>query len=462
MVNDKKKGSFFKKPLIVLTMILAVSVSGFLFYESGFSLEVNFNGEVVGYAKDSEIVDSALALVESDVSETFGKEAYFEKEVLTEKVRGHKKDVVDSQILSGAMAHTIDIYKPATVIKIDDKETVVVESESVANEILTVLKKPFEESKEGGKVLDVFFVQEVEVISKDVLVDEILSFDSALLPFRIKAAKPQEINNEETIEVSNLLAENTEELVNLTVDKDKSKVKPTSRMAFDVEGLSLDVVSIEEEVEVETVDFETVEEEDSTIYKGEKEVKQEGVEGEKEITFKATYINGKQDSKEEVSEKITVEPEDKIISVGTKVRPVATPTYSSPAYSSPAYNGSVAGTVVSEAWVQVNNQVPYVFGGSSTAGFDCSGLTSYVFRRAGINLPHGATAQTGYGSAVSRGDLRAGDLVFFGSGGSINHVGIYIGNGQMIHAPVPGSNVSVASINNSYFAPRYVTARRIG
>ena len=86
--------------------------------------------------------------------------------------------------------------------------------------------------------------------------------------------------------------------------------------------------------------------------------------------------------------------------------------------------------------------VPYVWAGSTPAGFDCSGFTSYVYRQVGINLPHSSFAQSGYGRAVSRADARPGDLMFWGSG----HVGIYVGGNQMIDSSHPGTTIRVRSI----------------
>ncbi len=89
--------------------------------------------------------------------------------------------------------------------------------------------------------------------------------------------------------------------------------------------------------------------------------------------------------------------------------------------------------------------VPYVWGGMSPAGFDCSGLTSYVYAQQGIRLPRTAEEQRMAASPVSMNDLKPGDLVFWGE--PAYHVGIYIGNGQYIHAPQPGQSVSVSSVN---------------
>ena len=92
---------------------------------------------------------------------------------------------------------------------------------------------------------------------------------------------------------------------------------------------------------------------------------------------------------------------------------------------------------------------PYVYGGSTPAGFDCSGFTMYCYSKVGVSLTHNAAAQYSQGKHVSKKNLKKGDLVFFGSStSSINHVGIYIGNGKMIHSPHTGAVVRVESIDN--------------
>jgi peptidoglycan DL-endopeptidase CwlO len=100
---------------------------------------------------------------------------------------------------------------------------------------------------------------------------------------------------------------------------------------------------------------------------------------------------------------------------------------------------------------------PYVWGGASPSGFDCSGLVMYVFAQVGVSLPHSSYAQYGMGSPVSRDQLQPGDLVFFDG---LGHVGIYVGGGSFIHAPHTGDVVKVSSISG-WYASTYVGARRI-
>jgi cell wall-associated NlpC family hydrolase len=98
--------------------------------------------------------------------------------------------------------------------------------------------------------------------------------------------------------------------------------------------------------------------------------------------------------------------------------------------------------------------VPYVWGGASPNGFDCSGLVQYVYAQIGVSLPHHAASDYSLGTPVAQSDLEPGDLVFFSG---LGHMGIYIGDGQMIHAPHTGDVVKISSI----YRGGYVGARRL-
>jgi peptidoglycan DL-endopeptidase LytE len=105
---------------------------------------------------------------------------------------------------------------------------------------------------------------------------------------------------------------------------------------------------------------------------------------------------------------------------------------------------------------------PYVWGGVSPSGFDCSGFTEYVFLKNGIVLPRNSADQFKTGVPVAKSELRKGDLVFFNDTyrSGISHVGIYIGNGQFIHASSGKGSVTISSMSNPYYAQHYAGAKR--
>ncbi|MCS7191498.1 MAG: C40 family peptidase [Armatimonadetes bacterium] len=109
--------------------------------------------------------------------------------------------------------------------------------------------------------------------------------------------------------------------------------------------------------------------------------------------------------------------------------------------------------------------IRYRYGGSSPSrGFDCSGFVYYLLSRHGIRAPHSAAALFRIGKPISKSELKPGDLVFFKNTArrrGITHVGIYIGNGKFIHASSGRGRVTITSLRDSYYAARFVGARRL-
>ncbi len=118
-----------------------------------------------------------------------------------------------------------------------------------------------------------------------------------------------------------------------------------------------------------------------------------------------------------------------------------------------APNGA-AQKAVDTALAQVGD--PYSWGATGPNSFDCSGLTSFSYKAAGISIPRTSKAQSTFGAPVSKANLRPGDLVFFYS--PVSHVGMYIGNGQMVHASRAGKPVAVVNVDSM---PSFSGARRV-
>jgi peptidoglycan hydrolase CwlO-like protein len=126
---------------------------------------------------------------------------------------------------------------------------------------------------------------------------------------------------------------------------------------------------------------------------------------------------------------------------------VSAPVVSAPVVTAPTLSAPT-GDVVSIAAKYIG--VPYVWGGKTPSGFDCSGFTSYVFREAyGIEIGGYTVPQENSGTQIAVSSAQAGDLIFWGSRGATYHVAIYVGGGQYIHAPAPGQTVTYSSYNLS-------------
>lgn len=136
------------------------------------------------------------------------------------------------------------------------------------------------------------------------------------------------------------------------------------------------------------------------------------------------------------------------------------------------YTGSASSAIGDQVVALAMNYlgVRYVYGGASPNGFDCSGFTMYIFKQFGYNLPHSATSQWyESGQYVERSDLQPGDIVLFcdpsrSNGKACSHVGIYIGNGEFIHASSgsSGKYVRISSLNTGYYNTYYKGAKRLG
>jgi cell wall-associated NlpC family hydrolase len=146
---------------------------------------------------------------------------------------------------------------------------------------------------------------------------------------------------------------------------------------------------------------------------------------------------------------------------GGRARPSPFPTPGRHPATTPI-GGPASGSAIVQLAVSFVG-TPYRTGGSTPAGFDCSGLVEYVFARNGVAMPRTVAEQYGVGRSVRRGNLEPGDLVFFHTvSRGASHVGIWLGGDEFVHAPSGRGEVRIEHLSARYWASRYVGARRIG
>jgi cell wall-associated NlpC family hydrolase len=224
--------------------------------------------------------------------------------------------------------------------------------------------------------------------------------------------------------------------------------------------------------EEEAIGFETQEVKTDTLFEGETAVASEGVLGKKKVTRQEVRVNGAFAGAEEINTEILSEPQPEIINVGTKPVPVEEPA-APPAQENNVSNDQntaddsnasdekstpkkekkkvyktpeLGNGIVADAYALLG--IPYKYGGSSpSSGFDCSGLTSYIYKKNGISIPRTASQQSGAGKYVEVSDLQPGDIVCWDRPGTSHHVGIYVGGKKFIHAPQRGDKIRVTSFS---------------
>lgn len=177
---------------------------------------------------------------------------------------------------------------------------------------------------------------------------------------------------------------------------------------------------------------------------------------EEETARKKAEEEAKKKAQEEAKKKAEEEAKKKAAAVTVSK---TSGKSSAPTAVSNAPASSKGQAIVNEAKKYLGTK--YVYGGAAPGGFDCSGLVKYVFAKNGVSLSRTSASQARQGVTVSKNNLQPGDLLFFAKNGRVHHVGIYVGGGQMIHAPHTGSKVKYDSINTAYRQKEFYCAKRV-
>ncbi|MDR0885406.1 MAG: C40 family peptidase [Clostridiales Family XIII bacterium] len=448
---------------VVIAMMASMIINSYAYV-------VKIDGQTVGYVKN----EAEYATLLNEIEENLISEGVDAKEILDQvKVETGTSDKfyedvdkIEAEDLTDTLVDKSNTFANAYEISVGEDNLGIVASATDAQEIEKKLVEKFA-APEGEELVSTDLAEAVAVgkvkteLSKLSNTDEIVD--------KIVAGRNEvqihTVADDDTfwdIALANGLSE--EEILNTNPQIDPLTLKPGDEVKLNKANPYMHYTVVTKATANEPVAFNTVEEESADLYVGESQVKQEGANGEVSITREFTRVNGEITNVTEVSSTVVTAPTDKVILKGTKAKPapvsvaksssnsssrVAAPAYYPP---TPAGDGTKS-SVINIAAAQLGK--PYSFGATGPNAFDCSGFVAYVYNNAGYGFGRGS-AQSMYNrtARVGAGDLQPGDLVFFSgtynAGEPVTHVGIYVGNGTMLHASPRG--IAYDTITSGYHA----------
>lgn len=424
-MKQRKDETIFLSKWIMFCFFLLVDIifaSTLYIFHPGTGYRVDANGNTVGYVKLSPDIQRMEKLIEKELKKEHGEDITYELELDKEYGSILGKEILTEEEIKDSIKEDIQLYGKAYIIKEEGVPKLVVKTEGVAQYVLEQTIDAYkQEDDEGEDEPGEQTGDENEEDSEEESSEEEINFahsveivEANYVPLEMILDKHQALGIVENPDsASDIVMQGDEELRNRSLQTaSRSSLGRAKKPLFDIESVGKETVQ-------EEVPFSQQKIYNDSLYIGTVRVKQEGKSGQKEITYKVTKLNNQVVGKEKVEELLLLEPQDKIVEYGTKtkLRPLVE--------IAKKYMGT-----------------PYVWGGSTPNGFDCSGFTQYVYRESGKRIPRTSGEQAKVGMEISRENLVEGDLVCFPG-----HVGIYVGGGKFIHAPRRGSHVKIDNLD---------------
>lgn len=456
-----------------LCMLMLVSMTGFSLAYSGDSnsvYAVYIDDQQVGTVK---FAARALAIyddVEKALRKSYDEEIFIDSNIYFKELKSGSKIITDEKLLAKTIEEAIDIRINAYSIDIEGKRICYVhthrDAQKVADDIMAPYIKTIEENEET-QLEESIFKEELSFDDELILVDEVISVGEAIQVIlegteTVKEYEVKEGDNIWTIAEANDVAVSVLEEANPEM-KD-AIIQPGDMVKIGKVEKLLTVITKEKTHYQEDIAFETEVKDDNKLEKGRTKIIQEGQKGEKEVMALVTRENGQEVHRDILEEKLVKEAVKQIEAKGTKEKlkaPVVKQSTKKPSSSSSSTpelsRGSGKGQDVVNYAMQFKG-FPYNHGSKGPNSFDCSGFTHYVYSQFGIYLSPSSVAQRSAGTAVAKSDLIPGDIVCFKNG---NHVGLYIGGGNFIHASTYKTGVKISNLNDGKYPSRYVTGRRL-
>ena len=464
---------------IILCIVLVGSMTAFISANSEETVtvyEMYVNNEQVGVTKFAARGLKSYDKAISDLEVQYPDDVSIDSAIHFKEIDANSIALTDEATIAKAIEDAVDITTDSYAIIIDSATVCHVRTLEETEKVMDAIKAPFVqdiEASDNSQLEEVTFKENIQVSKENIAYDLLINEDQALKLLQSSstdAVKYKILEGDSLWTIANANNMHVNDILSINPELDAENIKPGDTINLTSQTNLLAVITTEIVKYNEDILYSTEVRDDKNLAKGKTKVVQQGVNGKKEITTNVVKENGREIDKK-ILEEITIqEPVNKIEAKGTKVKPVvvvaeaphvATTTSSEPTVTD---RGSTRGADIISFAKQFLGK-PYVYAASGPNSFDCSGFTWFVYKHFGFSISRGSSSQRYDGNAVAKADLAPGDIVLFtspNSGGSVGHVGIYIGGGDFIHAS-SGSEmrVKIDTLNSGGYATRYKGARRI-
>lgn len=440
--------------MILLILILAGMTTPITAYTEDLSdiYIMYVNNQQVGVVKFPARALSIYDNVERRQRRGYQEEVFIDSEIHFKKVNAGANKITEDDILAKAIVDVIDINVDAYSININGTKVGYVKSTEEGQKVVDLIMEPYiekVEQRENSQLKDVKLKQDIQFEYEVTSIGNVLNQEDAmgLILHGSEQLKEYKVKQGDTLwQIARKNGVSLSDLEIANPDLEGDIIQPGDIIKIGKQEKLLTVITQEEMQYSMEIPFETETRTDNKLERGRTRIVQQGKAGQRDIVALVTREDGQEVGRDILEEKVVKEPVKHIQVKGTYVKPLILPD-----------RGTVSGSgsdVVAYAKRFLNYR--YVFATAGPRTFDCSGFVKYVYGHFGVQLYHSAAVQQTMGVAVSAKNLRPGDLVYFKKP---IHIGIYIGNGQFIHAANSKRGVVIDPLNTN--SSWYAGARRI-
>lgn len=315
------KKKYIPHLLVLFVAILTCSA----IYFSTLYYEVNIDGKVIGVVKNKKAVYNLIEDMKTKIQKEFKKDVTIDQKITFNKIRGSKDKLTSSNVLKENLNNVVDLKTSGYAISVNGKDVVFLKDEKSAQTVLSKIKNLGLDNSQGKSIKESKFMEKVEIKEKEAKVTNIKNSKEAYNYLLTGSDNIQKyiVKNGDTLwTISKKYNFKMEDIQKSNPDINIDKLKLDQEINITVSKPYLNVKVIEVASYEEVIPYQTTYEETDALYKGEKKLKIEGIEGKKKVEAEITKINGQLASKNITKEEVIQTPSDKVILQGTKQKPL--------------------------------------------------------------------------------------------------------------------------------------------